>query len=696
MLVDVYAKCGAFGDATAVIGQLPEQGTAVSWNSLISGYVEHGLGEEGLECLEKMQRRGLSPNSVTFICSLGACGISRSLENVQGMHTEIIKAGLDTVQSINNTLIDAYAKCGSILNAQHVFDKSASRCIMSWTAIIAGYVENGFDQDVRGLLSQMQLEGLVLDAATYVIVLKALGDAGILSSFQDIYDTILKKGLDGNIFLGNTLMDLYAKSGQLTEAKAIFDGAKSRSLVSWNTLIAGYAENGLGEEALECFQHMQLGNTLPDAMTCIASLKACGCIKHSTEGQEMHSLITKIGLDLALTVGNSLVDMYLKCGLLAEARCVFHLLPTLSTVSWNTIIAGLFEHGLGEEASKCMEAMKHDRVPWDATTFVYSLQICKKNVDVDDGRTRRLHVEAVTRGLEGHLFIGSALVDVYATCGRLAEARKVFDLLLNRNVVTWTALAAGYAEHGFTTEALGCLDDMRSDGLLPNAITYACGLKACSNIAALNRGQEVHSQITKIGFPYGYCQDDDEDRIVLTHALMDMYGKCGAMEDAGKVFDGMPHANAVSWNTLLTGYARCGECESVLCCIDQATSRGRTAPDGVMFVAALSVSSHGGQISVRDRCFEALEGWGIAPTLEHCNCAIDLFARAGQLDEALAMLETMPYQPNLVTWSTLLGACQNWGDVDLARLAFARVASLDEGNAAAFIIMHNMYAEAEA
>jgi pentatricopeptide repeat protein len=584
---------------------------------------------------------------------------------------------------------------------------------VSWTAIIAGYAEDGSGEDVCGLLSQMQREGLVLDAATYVIALKALGDAaGVLSSFQGIYDTILKKGLDGNIFLGNTLMDLYGKRGHVAEAKAIFDCTRSPSLVSWNTLIAGYAENGLAEEALGCFQRMQMAKTLPDAMTCIASLKACGCIKHSTKGQEMHSLITRIGLDQALTVGNSLVDMYLKCGLLAEARCVFHMLQMHTTVSWNTIIAGLLEHGLGEEASKHMEAMKHEGgIPWDATTFVYGLQVCKKNAEFDDERTRKLHVEVVTRGLEGHLFIGSALVDVYATCGRLVEAQKLFDLLPNRNVVTWTALVKGYVEHGFMTQALECLEDMLSEGLSPNAITYTCGLKACSSISALSRGQELHSWITKAGLLYeDCCQVGEEERIVLTHTLMDMYGKCGAMEDAGYVFDDMPLVNEVSWNTLLTGYARCGEWESAFCCIEKlvasscdigfqsrlrATGEGssRRALDGVVFVAALSVGSHGGEICIRDKCFEAMETWGITPTLEHCNCAIDLFARAGQLDEALAMLETMPYQPNLVTWSTLLGACQNWGDVDLARLAFELVASFDEGNAAAFIIMHNMYAE---
>ena len=217
-------------------------------------------------------------------------------------------------------------------------------------------------------------------------------------------------------FLDNLLMGLYAKNGLLAEAKAIFDSMQSRNLVSWNTLITGYAENGLGMESAKCFLHMQLDKTLPDATTFVASLKACSSIKDSTRGQEMHSLITKRGLDLALHVGNSLVEMYVKCGSLVEARCVFNLVPAHTTVSWNTIITGLFDHGLSAEVLKCMEDMEHEDVSLDATTYVCSLQICS-NAKFNE-RAQKLHVEIVMTGLDGHPFIESSLVDMYALLRR--------------------------------------------------------------------------------------------------------------------------------------------------------------------------------------------------------------------------------------------------------------------------------------
>ena len=165
------------------------------WNSLISGYVEYGYGEEAVKCLERMQLEGLFPNFVTFICSLRACSITGSLDKAREIHDDIVKVGFHMVQSINNSLIDAYVKCGSIFDANYVFDKLSARCIVSWTAIIAGYVEYGLDKDVLGCLNQMQLEGLVLDAGTYVIILKAFGNSEALCSVQDIYGTIRKKGM---------------------------------------------------------------------------------------------------------------------------------------------------------------------------------------------------------------------------------------------------------------------------------------------------------------------------------------------------------------------------------------------------------------------------------------------------------------------------------------------------------------------
>ena len=239
-------------------------------------------------------------------------------------------------------------------------------------------------------------------------------------------------------------------------------------------------------ESAKCFLHMQLDKTLPDATTFGASVKAFSSIKDSARGQEMHSLITKRGLVLALLVGNSLVEMYVKCNSLVEVPCVFNLLPAHTMVSWNTIITRLFGHGLSEEVLKCMEDMEHEDISLDATTYVCILKMCS-NAKLNE-RAQKLHDEIVMTGLDGHSFIGSSLVDMYATCGLLVEAQKIFDLLPLRNVVTWTTLISGYPEYGLILEVLECLENMLFDGILPNAITYACAFKACNNISTLSKG----------------------------------------------------------------------------------------------------------------------------------------------------------------------------------------------------------------
>ncbi|MCO5583234.1 hypothetical protein L7F22_037142 [Adiantum nelumboides] len=703
-LVNLYSKCGLPVEAQAVVFKL-QASSVVPWNALITGYVENSSGEGALGCFDKMQYHGVSPNAVTFVCALRACVIAQDLYRGQELHCEIVKAGFDNVLSAGNSLMELYAKSGAIMETSDVFNKLPNRCIVSWTLLILGFVEYGANEKALDCLEKMCLEGLAPDAAAYVCGLKACGTLETAIMGKKLHVMILKMGHERNLFLGNMLLDTYVKTGFLAEGQEVFNNLPFQNLVSWNTLIAGYTEHGFSRESLFLYNQMQLEGMFPEAITFVCTMKACGSVKEVLMGRQVHESVVITGLESDGVVGNSIVDMYSKFGHLKEAYFVFDRLPSKSIVSWNSIITGFSELGLSEEVLRLADQMCRMCFSLDTITYVCILKACCTSKLILHGQQR--HEEITVKGLEENTYIVSALVDMYANCGLLREAQRLLDKVPARNVVVWTALITGYTEHGLSLEAIKCFEKMTLDGISPNAITYACTLKVCGNLSALHRGEEVHSRVVKVGLIDFYEQTEcklpsatggavelEGMELLIVNSLIDMYCKCGCLVDAHYLFNQMPVADILTWNALLTGYARQGDTESVLYLFDKARETG-VKPNEVMFLANLSVCSHGGLVRAGQYCFEAMiEDYLVHPKLEHYNCWVDLLSRAGQLEKAIVMQENMPFEPDLVTWSTLLGASRNWGDVELGKESFEWVARLDEGNAAAYIVMSNIYADA--
>ncbi|KAI5078034.1 hypothetical protein GOP47_0007858 [Adiantum capillus-veneris] len=706
-LVNLYSKCVLPTEAQAVVFKL-QASSVVPWNALITGYVENNSGKEALGCIDKMQLHGIPPNVVTFVCGLKACVITQDLDRGQELHCEIVKAGFDNVPSAGNSLMALYAKSGAILETCEVFNKLPNKSIVSWTSLISGFVDYGANEKALDCFEKMCVEGLAPDAAAFVCGLKACGSLETASMGRELHAMILAMGHERNLYVGNVLLDTYLKTGFFADGQGVFNFMPFQNVVSWNTLIAGYTEYGFSSDSLLLYNQMQLEGMFPDVTTFICTLKACGSAKEVSMGRQVHASIVFTGLESDGIVGNSIVDMYTKCGQLKEAHYVFDLLPSKSIVSWNSIIAGFSELGLSEDVLRLVDEMRIEHFSLDTTTYVYSLKACCSLKFI--AHCQEHHEEIILKGLEGHPFIVSAVVDMYANCGLLREAQDLLDGLPARNVIVWTALITGYAEHGLSFEALESFERMILDGILPNIITYACTLKVCGNLSALYKGEEVHSRVTKEGLidfhaeVYGKseCRFPNPDGAVefegteslIFNSLIEMYCKCGCMVDAHYLFNLIPVADILTWSALLTGYARQGDTEHVLHLFDKARKTG-IKPNEVMFLAILSVCSHGGLVGVGQHCFEAMIGeYLVLPALEHYNCLMDLLSRAGKLEEAVAVLENLPFGPDLVTWSTLLGASRNWGDVDLGRQSFEWVARLDEGNAAAYIVMSNIYAEA--
>ncbi|MCO5570113.1 hypothetical protein L7F22_023829 [Adiantum nelumboides] len=580
-----------------------------------------------------------------------------------------------------------YAKCCELERAQVLLGTHKSKDLTTWTALIGGYAREGQGQRALECFEIMQQERISPDAVTYVSILKACAILKAVNKGERIHDEVARQGLlESNVVLGNALVDMYVKCGALSKARDVVKKLPFRDVVSWSTLISGYAEAGQGHEALTCFECMQKEGILPNSVTYTCSLKACGAIRAIDKGQQIHNDIKKQGLLQENTVlGNALVDMYAKCGAASKAHEVLKMLPVRNVVSWNALIAGYTKAGQGDEALNCFMCMKHEGILPDAITYACTLNACAAIGALDKGK--QIHAEVTEQELlQSNIVLGSSFVDMYAKCGALSKAQDVLDKLPSRNVVSWNALIAGFAHEGKGDRVLACFQRMQHEHICPNAVTYACILKACAIIGDIDRGKLIHDEICKQGLL--------EDNIVLGNAIVDMYAKCGAVLKAHHVLEKLRHRNLISWSSLITGYAQEGQGEQALNCFKRMLSEG-ILPDAVTLLSVLNMCSHLGLVQEGHEVFISMIFiYRIKPDLQCYACIVDLLGRAGQLEKAAELIQEMGVVNSSTIWLILLAACQRWGDINVGKWAFEQAIQVDKCNWSAYVLMANIYAAA--
>ncbi|KAJ7548560.1 hypothetical protein O6H91_07G017300 [Diphasiastrum complanatum] len=544
-LVHMYAKCGSVLDADKVFSNMPQH-NVYSWTAIISAYADSGQGKEAINLFQQMQETGLASDKVLFVVVLKACAGLAALEQGKQLHSDIIRRGFQSDVIVGNTLIDMYAKCGCTEDARELFNNMSERDVVSWTAMIAGYAQNGLGKEALALYEQMKQEGVQPDNVTFVLLLKACASVAALEQGKQFHSDIIKRGFESDVIIGSSLVDMYAKCGCTEDARELFNNMSERDVVSWTAMIAGYAQNGRGKEALALYEQMKQEGVQPNNVTFVLLLKACASLAALEQGKQLHSDIIKRGLHSDVIVGSSLVDMYAKCGCTEDARELFNNMSEQDVVSWTAMIAGYAQNGLGNEALALYEQMKQEGVQPDSVTFVFLLKACASLAALEQGK--RLHSDIVKRSLQSDVIVGSSLVDMYAKCGCTEDARELFNKMSERDVISWNAMIAGYAQNGLGKEALALFKQMQREGMKPNEVTYISVLSACAHSRLLDEG----------GYAFDVmCKDHGVTPTREHYACMvDLLGRAGCLADAELFINKMPiQPDSVVWMTLL-GAAR--------------------------------------------------------------------------------------------------------------------------------------------
>lgn len=454
---------------------------------------------------------------------------------------------------------------------------------------------------------------------------------------RKVSDLITKFGLDTDPFLGTHLIRLFALGGSLLEAQKVFHHLSEQSEFSWSAIISAHAKLGKDREAVGLYEQMRDANVNVDAHTFVAVLTACSHVGALHNGRIVHVNVIQDGYDSSLFVSNSLISMYSKHGNLDDATRVFERLQTRDTVSFSALISGYTWHGPGEEALRFFTLMQQEGMKPDKVIVCSILNVCSSLKALDMGKI--IH-SLLT---DDDLFIQSALVDMYATCGSLIRARELFNKFSAPCLVTWNAMISGYAQHGHGQEALELFTYMKQKEVEHDIVTHLSIIKAGSCIGHLGNAHVIHAHIVET------CH---ENNVPMENSLIDLYAKCDCLEDARKVFDKVKQRTVVTWNVWIAACTQLGSGQEGLHYY-QSMLYGGIDPDSGTFVSALKASLRLSAVDQGRTIHANIMEKNQEKNLLVGNTLVDMYVKFGKVEDACWVFDNMP-QRDVVTWTAVM------------------------------------------
>ncbi|KAM4101487.1 hypothetical protein ACB094_05G147500 [Castanea mollissima] len=671
-----------------------------------------------------------SPTQLESI--LQACSGPSVLQQGRQVHAQVIVSGY--TYSNNSGLLGAkllgmYVLCGSFVDAKNVFYKlELKSSAWSWNWMIRGFTMMGWFDFALLFYFKMLGCGISPDKYTFPCVIKACAGLNNVRLGKLVHQTIRLTGFEFDVFVGSSLIKLYAENGCIGDARYLFDKMPHKDCVMWNIMLNGYVKNADSSSALQMFLGMRYSDIRPNSVTFACILSVCASEAMVVLGTQLHGLVIRCGLELDSPVANTLLAMYSKCQKLFDACELFDRMPQTDLVTWNGMISGFVQNGCMGEASHLFREMISIGVKPDSITFASFLPSVTESACLKQGLAlnamnsdaldifrwllkekmrpnsvtlasvlpacaglaalnlgKELHCNILKNGLDGRCHVGSAITDMYAKCGRLDLAHHTFKRMSERDSVCWNSMITCYSQNGKPEEAIDLFRQMGKGGTKYDCVSISAALSACAALSSLHYGKEIHGFMIKGAF---------SSDLFTESALIDMYAKCGNLDSARSVFDMMQGKNEVSWNSLISAYGNHGHLKDSLTLFHEMLEN-RIQPDHVTFLAIISACAHAGQVDNGAHYFRCMtEEYGIPARMEHYACMVDLFGRAGQLNKAFETIKSMPFAPDAGVWGTLLGACRVHGNVELAEVASRHLFDLDPQNSGYYVLLSNIHADA--
>lgn len=446
LLIDMYGKCGSLQDARTTFNKMPSR-NIFSWNMLMSACTRWHCGEGALELFNAMLEEGTQPDKCTFANVLVASSILVSLPEGRHIHFAMLHEGLEPDVYLASALVSMYGKCGSLEDAREIFDSLPHKDGVSWNSLITAYAMHGCDADALHLYQKMPHHGVEYAKATFLIALGSCSNLKALLYGILIHAVIMEQGCLSDLLISTALVSMYSNCGSLEDAQSIFGRMSCHDLVSWSAMISVNTQHGEDEEALSLFSQMHKEGMKPDRVTLVSVLSACANQAALAHGQLLHANTLEFGVELDFAIENALVNMYGKCGSLADVKHVFENMPTRNVISWTAMIEVQAYGGHAAEALKLFHQMQEEDVTPNDVTFVNILSSCSHGGLIEEGCYL---YKAMVRDYEIKVTMGhySSMIDLFGRAGQLAEAEFLISKMsMEPNAVIWETLLSACRVH---------------------------------------------------------------------------------------------------------------------------------------------------------------------------------------------------------------------------------------------------------
>lgn len=569
-------------------------------------------------------------------------------------------------------MISAYANNGEITSARKVFDEMPQRNVATWNAMITAYVRNMKRADAVEEAFRLFLRMPVRNALSYTTMVMGLVNAGRFDYAERLYKQTPFEYRDP--FCSNVLMNGYLKIGKLDEGVRIFEGILERNVVSWSSMVDGFCKEGRVDEARELFDLMEVSKNeftwcsmvdgymkvgrFEDGFRLFMRMRregkvgigpnilavvfeSCGRIGRCREGCQVHGLLSGLGFEYDVFLANSIITMYSRFGFISEARKLFDITSEKDLVSWNSLLCGYVQGGRLEEANELFKKMDlKDSISW------------------------------------------TTLITGFSNRGLTENCVYLFSKMPEPDNVAWTALISGFVNNEEHEEAIRWFNRMIGDGIRPSSCSLSTLLSASASLTSLSLGLQIHALVIKLTM---------EHDLSIQNSLVSMYSKSGSINDANKIFNSITTPDIVTFNSMIRGLAHNGYGVEALDLFRQLVDGGLD-PTEVTFLGVLSACTHVGLVEEGRHYFESMRTFfEVEPGPDHYACMVDLLGRAGLLDEALKLIESMPVEPHVGVWGALLGASRTHMHLDMAKLAAENIFELEPNNATPYVVLSDIY-----
>ncbi|KAJ0974345.1 hypothetical protein J5N97_016310 [Dioscorea zingiberensis] len=540
-LIAIYSTCGFFELARRVFDEVPSvhETDVLTWNAIISVYVSHGQYDKCFLLFSDMLNIGhLAPSNATYSSIISACGSANDVEIGKMVHAMIVKdATLDKTKLLNS-LITMYSKCGDLDNANKVFQTMDRMNIVSWKAMIAGLGQNEEFRcalEVFRALTRFDQQMLVKpNRITFLSVLSSVSGCSSLKLGREVHAQVIKLSLERETSIGNAIITMYGKCGDVTKCRLSFDRLSLRDVITWNSMLMGYAQNNQTKNCFKLFKEMIVLGIKPDNHTITILLNALSSTSVISNCymliREIHGYLLRRSRSRVLYIAayNAIITMYAKCEMLGEAEKLFNWMGKHDSYSWNAMIDGYSVNGFYDDAIMFFIYMQEQGLKSDHLTFSILLTACGRLASAELGK--QIHAFTIKHrfphcGYQFHLLsVNNALVAMYSKCGSISDSAKVFHKMAKRDVFSWTAMITAYAHHGMAYESFEYFERMKRNGIEPNSVTFLGLLTACAHAGLVKEGTKYFNLMIKI---YGV-----NPSIEHYACMVDLYGRSGQFKRA--------------------------------------------------------------------------------------------------------------------------------------------------------------------